>query len=359
MSANTAIKEGGNPHSFGPVDYLRVASGSDQYALWVPESERVLTTKSIDKNGIYRASDDGAYGWNSVYVNVPKPESVTGKDGDGDEVVVKPDPETGVLEEEKVPSSIEITTPPTKIIYADGEAIDFTGAVVKAYLETGGEYGVVPNGEITLNPNKAVYDESTDNGGAYASDLDTSPVSQPIATGFTAEVYGNPYYDFRWESNYPMALLHRTDLPDDTGSVRYLGIVGAEEPGAALGVQIRTVRSDGTVHNDPLVASRSYEHNGLTVYYGSFSTNSFSKSAIGNFIDVSGNSIHEGMIAWTLVYGTQITPTGSSQTITVSWPRPGDGAILETTFDIIVQQSFGGASGGGGQAGETGAGRND
>jgi len=42
--------------------------------------------------------------------------------------------------------------------------------------------------------------------------------------------------------------------------------------------------------------------------------------------------------AATIFYDGDTTsqPAGSPQTIAVSWPRPGDGAVLETSFDILV-----------------------
>ena len=44
--------------------------------------------------------------------------------------------------------------------------------------------------------------------------------------------------------------------------------------------------------------------------------------------------------AWVMIYGDiEETQAGSHQTINVSWPRPGDGQVLETTFEILVGPS--------------------
>lgn len=42
-----------------------------------------------------------------------------------------------------------------------------------------------------------------------------------------------------------------------------------------------------------------------------------------------------------MCYGTETeTPAGSRQTITVTWPRPGDGKDLTTTFEILVAPGY-------------------
>ena len=127
---------------------------------WVQEDDTKAASLKVTANGTYAAASAGKYGYDYVTVSV-KGGSATGIGPDGNEHTVTPDPETGKLIDEVIPSSIVVTTPPTKLIYTDGETIDFSGAVVKAYLKTGGEYGTVPNGEITLNPTTAAIDSET------------------------------------------------------------------------------------------------------------------------------------------------------------------------------------------------------
>ncbi len=158
MSQNTSIREGGQGRAFGPVRALLVQGDGGKYYLWVPESDRQLGTKSIDKNGIYQAASDGVYGWSSVTVNVPTDSSVVGRDPDtGEEVIVKPDPETGDITKTVLPVEIRVVTPPDKTTYENGETIDKLGMVVKAYTATGAEWGVVSNGAIMLHPSKANF----------------------------------------------------------------------------------------------------------------------------------------------------------------------------------------------------------
>ena len=330
MSANTVIKEGGNTYPFGPVDYLRVASGSDQYALWVPESERVLTTKSISKNGIYRASEDGAYGWSSVYVNVPKPESVTGKDGDGDEVVVKPDPETGVLEEEKVPSSIEVITPPTvpSNTYVDGQSIVPGDMVVKAYLASGEEYGVVPNGEISLNPNRAVYDESTDQIGHATASSELLPAGFSYSAIQSVRLTGVPYTG--------SVVIDRT-ITATSGYTQYacVGHVTNDDNAKQGNYSVSFICAS----SQNVSGARGYTHDNKTVYYTTYgkSGRGVYKYSLSPVPAASSFPNDTAAAAWTLIYGDVTEyPAGSPMTITVSWPRPGDGAVLETSFDIHV-----------------------
>ena len=46
------------------------------------------------------------------------------------------------------PTRIEVTTPPTKTEYNDGDIIDFTGIEVTAYREDDSVYGIVPFDEL-------------------------------------------------------------------------------------------------------------------------------------------------------------------------------------------------------------------
>lgn len=327
MSANTNISEGGKGRPFGPVKALMVEGEDGKFYSWYPESEKALGTLSVDKNGVYRASDKGVYGWSQVYVNVATTDHVTGKDPDtGEEVVVRPDPETGEITETVVPVEIRVIEPPTNPYgtYVDGQTITKDGMVVKAYGANGDEMMTVPIGEITLNPDKAVYDESKDRPahGTATSDLATGLV-QPIAYAKTV-TSSNPTFEppfMEWISAEACA-----GYVINPGSIQVL-FASSHQPAAH-----RTSSSglDIDVNGD------SYTYDGKTVYYGRVS---FSVS--GDWVcDAPVNATtNDSMLAaaWTMIYGNrQEEPAGSPQTITVSWPRPGDGAILETTFDINV-----------------------
>lgn len=341
MSKNITIQEGGVAKQL-TVDKLKTNLVSSGTCLWVPEDEVTLGTKVITENGTYKASDDGYYGYSEVTVNIANAGTATGTDEDGDEAVAYTDPETGELVEEKVPSRIEVITPPTNPygIYQDGQAITTNGMVVKAYLETGGEYGTVPNGEITLNPTTAVYDPSTDTGrhGTATSDLETAftqPISYSGTAGHSNATFTPPFSEsvsaeacagFKISSSNSVIVLYAS----------------SSSPAGHI------VSSNG---RDDYAGTTSYTHNGKTVYYGMMNFND-SGSWLYNGTINAVNGSPAGPDAWTMVYGTrEEEQAGSHQQITVSWPRPRDGKVLETTFEILVAPGYGGDEGENGNAG--------
>ena len=68
MSKNISIQEGGTAVQM-TVDKLKTSLAGGGTCLWVPESEVALTAKSINKNGTFKASDDGYYGFSQVTVS--------------------------------------------------------------------------------------------------------------------------------------------------------------------------------------------------------------------------------------------------------------------------------------------------
>lgn len=97
---------------------------------------------------------------NSMTVNVPSSsETIIGiNPTDGNEYYVETD-NNNYLVETLLPSRIEVVTPPTKTTYTDGETVDITDMVVKAYSRdnnlwnsTGYIGGVIPHSELTIEP---------------------------------------------------------------------------------------------------------------------------------------------------------------------------------------------------------------
>lgn len=322
MSENISIKEGGLPRPFGPVNYLRVACGDNKHALWVPESTRQLGTKSIDKNGIYRASADNVYGWSSVDVNVSQSSSITGTDPDGDESVVYPDPDSGQLITEKIPSRIEVVTPPTKTRYSDGDAIDFSGIVVKGYLETGGLWGTIPFNELVFPDTTAVIQEEhtwTDGRGINAGlfyimpsydQYDESAYNRTTRivgkTNHTAEPYDNVYMGTEWPS---------TLLVTVYAGQFYVCIISGD-------TKFRNVYQ--------------IQYAGSFYYYGNYNYGNLPR---GVFVNV-GNPYADKEIlvpeSTTNPSGVDASSVAETQTVPVQWSRPGDGALLESSFTINV-----------------------
>lgn len=160
MSKNTTVREGSMGRSFGGVAKLKTDLTGGGACLWVPKDERELEPLDAERNGTFRPRK---YGFSRANVRVPSESGrVTGKGQDGNEYTVTE--EEGVLEKTKIPSSIQITTEPTKKEYVNGDTIDFSGLVVKAYDGDGNifdtaEYpnGVVPNAELQFPVTVAIY----------------------------------------------------------------------------------------------------------------------------------------------------------------------------------------------------------
>lgn len=338
MSKNISIQEGGVAKQL-TVDKLKTNLVSSGTCLWVPEDEVQLTTKSITENGTYKASDDGYYGYSEVIVSGQG--TATGTDGDGDESVATTGP-SGELEITKVPSSIKVITPPTVAggTYTDGQSITTDGMVVKAYLASGGVYGTVPNGEITLTPSTAAYDPSSvvSPTGEAISDLETN-LSQPIAFLPAGCVIGH-VNNFTDEYRYYFDC--DTIWCINNNHIIVYGV--ADDPSKLERYYYKTWR---TAWQQPepenynyvtfIRSSSNFVHDGKTAYYGAHAGwySIFEWRSQPPLINTS--SYPTGADAWTLLYGT-ITESaaGSKQTITVSWPRPKDAKVLTTSFDIIV-----------------------
>lgn len=314
MSKNIVIQEGGVGKQL-TADKLKTNLVSGGTCLWVPEEDVQLTTKTITKNGTYKASKDGYYGYDKVIVNVAGGGSISGKGADGNEYSVDVD-ENGNIVETKIPSSIRITTPPTYTgPYGDRAYISFDGLVVTAYDVKGNSMGEVPFDELVFPVTVTDYSSvisgipyNVQGMTVYATLNGTIYQKTDIEPAFTG-YFENAYYPGRWE---PFLI---SDIANGTRSSRCM---------------------DSGVVN----------YNGGTFYYTQGYGDTGTISALGPFMG-------------TLYYGDSgildilemIGATGSSdgkQHIPVQWIR-SDGKTLETNFGITVVNTSpsGGESGGG------------
>lgn len=358
MSKNIVIQEGGTGRQLS-VDKLKTNLVGGGTCQWVPEDEVRLTTLHVSENGTYSASDDGYYGYSEV--NVSGVGTVVGKDpdGSGDEAAASVDPETGEIKIEKIPSSIRVITPPTNPygIYQNGQAVVTDGMVVKAYLKSGGEYGVVPNEEITLNPTVAVYDPDTDiNEGTATYDEKTVTFAKGTITGSidkeTETAYTTTTYRFYADSSAYIVnrlitagwQLCLFSLDADVESYTDIYTISTNKKTGEI--------TETTLKSNTYIAELHYiDKNGAqqTFYYGACPYLGFGHLPPTFYeIDEIAQILFDGEISG----GTQ---GGSHQDIEVSWPRPQGGKVLKTSFEIRVAPPIYG----GGQAGETGAGRNE
>ncbi len=157
-----AASEAGSPYGYSQVTVNGVGT----------KIMGELSEKSITKNGTYRASEDKDgpfYGYSKVYVGVSgggggggggEPSGpITGKDDDDDDAMAEVDDDGNVVIT-KLPDTIQVVTPPTLTVYEDGQTIDFHGIVVKAYLPDGTEWGTVDNLELSFPEPIAEWDGS-------------------------------------------------------------------------------------------------------------------------------------------------------------------------------------------------------
>jgi len=344
MSKNIIIQEGGIGKQLA-VDKLKTNLVGGGSCLWVPEVEINLGTKSVSENGTYVASDDGYYGYSQFTVSGVG--TATGRDPTtGDEKQVTVDPETGDLVETVLPSEIRVITPPTNPYgtYIDGQTITKDGMVVKAYSANGVELQTVPIGEITINPTQAVYDKSKDRkrSGTATSDLIggtigiyngqgvVTPTGASTTFSTLAGVHGvGSTVDAAVRQNGDIRCITASaNAPFDYANVYYQY---NESPEGIEAQYVDNMRS---------TSGEAYTYDGKTVHYTSMVVPPISPAYTLNF-NASENDSDTAILAWVMVYGdTEITPAGSPQTITVSWPRPGDSKVLTATFEILVAPGY-------------------
>jgi len=351
MGKNINIQEGGIGKQM-TVDKLKTNLVGGGTCLWVPEEDVRLGTKYISENGTYRASDDGLYGYSEVTVSGVG--SVTGIDPEtGEETTVTVDPETEELVETVVPTEIRVIEPPTNPygIYVDGQTITKDGIVVKAYSANGVEMQTVPIGEITISPTTAVYDQSTDTGGYDEATIDTSvlyypdAITQPVtAISQIVETTNNPKQTITYTpygSSYLFLLEdERITVPmaiiTANGSGYREKCVNESDPRQSYDVTRTANLSNNTrVSHTPFgyIEGASADKS----YSGRVRTGVTTKISDFTYIE---NELYRDLATIILDGSVTHTRAGSRQTITVSWPRPGDGKVLETSFEILVAPPY-------------------
>lgn len=351
MSKNIIIQEGGISKQL-TADKLKTNIVGGGTCTWVPEDETRLGTKYISENGTYKASDDALYGYSEVTVSGIG--TATGKypDGSGDDAKATVDPETGEITVTKIPSSIRVIEPPTNPYgtYLDGQAITKDGMVVNGYLQSGGEWGVVPNSEIALNPTAAVYDKTTDFAPATSDLIDFAiPIGYAAtptferATSYVLDVgvniiTGGPA-GFVKDSGV-LFVIFASDNPTTTISYTVDKYGRKDKPSEESQELSYVYELIGSTPYGPYSVAESYTYNGKTVYWAEQIIMNQGQVDYPGILSVDSWPVDiRKKVAWTMVYGN-IGEAGGHQTITVSWPRPGDGKILETTFEILVAPGY-------------------
>lgn len=344
MSKNITIQEGGVGRQF-TADKLKTALVGGGSCLWVPEDEVKLSTLHVTENGTYSAADDGGYGYSQVTVNVP---GGAGGDPGGEGCsIVGTNPDTGndelvTVEDGKItttelPHSIRVETPPATTEYADGDAIDFSGMVVRAYLKSGGVWsdashpnGMIPIGELTLPVTMANKGEGHSEEWTDGTGIDAMLIS------YTE--HWNAYWD----------VVHNRPDPSRDYPVYLSQVIGGSHGCPAMwGSNGGPTQFWATIYNGEVYIWGATEARRLNGYYDSGEEYFRYSNWMTTTRDCgSGELVRAGTKdAWiTGIPESTKRPTGKEtlfpvdarQTIPVQWARPGDGSQLETGFDISV-----------------------
>ena len=305
---------------------------------WVQEDDTKAVSLKVTANGTYAAASAGKYGYDYVTVSV-KGGSATGTGPDGNEHTVYPDPETGKLIDEVIPSSIVVTTPPTVTTYQDGDTIDFTGIVVTAYKADGTVWsdadhpnGVIPVSELSFNPTRAEYDAES-----AVINLDGDGIHMLGYIG--AAQYRNNVWRVVYKGLW--GLPYVPSVGDEYPDIVY-PLVAATTSDAEIKLYLTVYNGDiyvATSKNINVVGIFPDEHTAGAI---SASTHirkrTFSGQGAELVYDVLESMAEISTVDPEGVLYSSLTETDlhSVQTITVSWPRPGDGAVLEASFPIYV-----------------------
>lgn len=419
MNERVSIIEGNITRRLIPVDKLKINNSDNSDSLWVPKNDRTTGTLYATENGVYIASEDGYYAydevvirvtgdqeWNDVYPDgswdadtyqdyLDNPSAFDDTFNDPDkfddpsnsidyhsDAVTGIDPDTGnitsvwtdadgCLIEKPLPSKIVIEKVPDNIKYHDGEEIDFTGMIVKAYLEDGTLWtdsshpdGVIPLEELTFPVKKA--NAALANAIKYAqSDLDLGDVPQPVPFSDHISVdidmiSSDSYYNGEWVDEYydlvsPEANAVGTAFISGHG---VYGILASKETYDPRGYTQDTYRNGEFKRGDEhyifywdvdaqgkIIAKDMpyYTHNGKKAYYNDFIAGytfldyeiieAWGLKLLPNlFYEGSGGSVDYKKVAWTILYGKVIAGV---QLIPVEWTRM-DEEVLKDSFFINV-----------------------
>ena len=285
---------------------------------WLPEADTRCETLNVTANGTYSAQQAGKYGYDYVTVSVPG-SSVTGKDpATGEEVVVRPDPETGEIVKELLPVRIEVTTPPTKTEYTHGETIDYSGIIVHAYSSQGVDMGAVPFNELMFPVTTAqAGDEWSDGRGLNAQKISYMPQAGIDIYAHETILYVGPVLGS--DSNGDPATYGSSNAPATLLVTRYNNTN-------------YVLRINGSDKLD-MYAKKQYEQGLFWSLVGGTAakseTNRFTAASWGAYLTDLPNSSEDP---------TTVDPANLhvTQSLPVQWSRPQDGAVLETSFYITV-----------------------
>ena len=363
MSKNISIAEGGVAKQL-TVDKLKTNMYGGGSCIWVPEDVVNLGSKTIKQSGVYKASDDGYYGYDKVVVEGAGIAVGLDPNNSGEYVAAQTDPVTGKLTLSYLPYKINITTPPSKLDYNDGENIQYNGIVVKAYLKsgeiwqgTGYANGVVPAQELIFPVIKADIEKSylkseiedtsvlhypTLNTVSYTSGATASEtiyVEDPPGGKNTQQWHETRYTVQSDGSIYKFALIDQSGYIG-TAFVSKRDIRGTIEQAIWRKNVITGEYTEVWVGRGDMIRSSCLYDGGRIVYAVE---GYFDHKEDGKSVDAPINIIPDGATryytecdyGYILLYGTPMS-SQAKQDVPVQWNRPVDGTLLEAMFQISV-----------------------
>lgn len=235
----------------------------------------------------------------------------------------------------QLPAYIVITTPPTELIYHDGETIDKTGMVVTAYKNDGelwtmGGYpdGIIPLSEITLNPATAAYTSQQWKGYQGTAQLEDSGYVFPLPL--------KRYADMRWGFN--SGKNEYIEISSGYGLFVKNGVQAVSDQPFTITEHYWSTNSNKYV--DHVISAPGYlkpsEMNGqikCNVWFnGVTSPDIHVKGDV--YTKQTGNHILRDLAR--ICYGDGIVVGDDIQSINVEWHRPVDMEVLSDSFDINV-----------------------
>ena len=343
MSKTPLITKNDGTNWHDAVPKLRTDELGASSTDWVQEGDTKAASLKVTANGTYAAASAGKYGYDYVTVSV-KGGSATGTGPDGNEHTVYPDPETGKLIDEVIPSSIVVTTPPTVTTYPDGANIDLTGAVVTAYKKDGEVWtnedypdGIIPLSELSFIPTKAEYK------------VEEQEIVDPQGLNMLLVITSANIDQGGWgKRNYSPTVLGTSVMEGERyGNLLYFGapngLVGnyyLTMYGGELYFRAVDLASE-TVYYNPNSIVDIPESGGSGLYgnIGTALTYRWEKTAgarnLWDFTNVPVSTIDPDTADMSKYNGTM------PETVTVSWSRVGDGAVLDATLEIYVTPGYG------------------
>ena len=272
------------------------------------------------------------------------------------------------IQEDELPASIEIVTPPKKLEYRDGERIDLTGMVVTAKKADGSTWtsakypnGHIPLGELIVDP--IVIGRDSSKTSKLVVDVnetyDFYPFLQPIVVNslpWECEVSyqtGNKtWFYYGIDSDDPSAVLvgNYKYYVESTDEVKYIpGGVASNELAVVSKIDyclanLHYYTRGGIPPTDvPLYRynlTHQVTYNGKTAYFdllisGGRLTGVESLDVADGATDYSfqrNRIARYGLLFWYALYGNK----KQANSVSLSWERPKDEQILTASFEVYT-----------------------